>query len=71
MSVMKPGEQAELGRGFVTVPEAARYLAVSRAKLYAMMDAGDVRYAKFGKSRRIPVEALRELGERCLVGTGR
>jgi excisionase family DNA binding protein len=53
--------------GFVTVPVAARYLQLSRAKLYQMMDAGDLKYCKFGKSRRIPRRALAELVEKCLV----
>jgi excisionase family DNA binding protein len=44
--------------GFVTVAQAARFLNLSRAKLYQMMDAGDIAYAKFGKSRRIPRQAL-------------
>ena len=53
--------------GFATVTEAARFLRVSRAKLYLMMDAGDLVYAKFGKSRRIPWQAIYALVERSLV----
>jgi excisionase family DNA binding protein len=54
--------------GFVTVPEAAKFLSVSRAKVYAMMDQGELAYCKFGKSRRIPRRALQEYAESCLVG---
>jgi len=54
--------------GFVTVGEAAKFLSLSRAKIYLMMDAGELRFAKFGKSRRIPRRALLELAERSLVG---
>jgi excisionase family DNA binding protein len=55
--------------GFATVSQGAEYLGLSRAKLYQLMDARELQYAKFGKSRRIPWRALREYGERCLVGT--
>lgn len=54
--------------GFVEVSEAAKFLGLSRSKLYLLMDAGDVVYARFGRSRRIPRRALREYAERCLVG---
>jgi excisionase family DNA binding protein len=54
--------------GFATVVEAAEFLNVSRAKLYAMMDNRDIVYAKFGKSRRIPRKALEEYAAKCLVG---
>jgi excisionase family DNA binding protein len=57
-----------VGEGFVGVPEAARFLGLSRAKLYQLMDVGDLAYAKFGKSRRIPRKALVEFAARCLVG---
>jgi excisionase family DNA binding protein len=56
--------------GFVTVPEAAKYLSVSRAKVYVMMEQGELVYCKFGRSRRIPRQALREYAERCLIGAG-
>src|SRR5262245_42160855 len=46
--------------GFATVLESARFLRVSRAKLYQLMEARELAYAKFGKSRRIPVSALLE-----------
>jgi excisionase family DNA binding protein len=53
--------------GFATVLEAAAFLRLSRAKIYQLMDAGDLHYAKFGKSRRIPRRALAEYAERCLM----
>jgi excisionase family DNA binding protein len=53
--------------GFADVNEAAQFLRVSRASIYKLMESGDLLYAKFGKSRRIPWRALREYGERCLV----
>lgn len=61
-------ERSITGEGFVTVSEAAKFLSLSRAKIYLMMDAGELRFAKFGKSRRIPRRALLELAERAVVG---
>jgi excisionase family DNA binding protein len=54
--------------GFLTVPEAAAFLRLSRAKVYQMMDCGQLRYAKFGKSRRVPRQALQDLAQAALVG---
>jgi excisionase family DNA binding protein len=61
-------ETSLIEEGFVKVPEAAKFLSVSRAKVYAMMDQGELAYCKFGKSRRIPRRALRKYAERCLMG---
>jgi excisionase family DNA binding protein len=52
---------------FVTVAEAAKFLGVCRAKVYQIMDAGALKYAKFGASRRIPIQALREYADRCMI----
>jgi excisionase family DNA binding protein len=54
--------------GFASIKQAEGYLSISRAKLYGLMDDGSLRYAKFGKSRRIPWAALKEYAARCLVG---
>jgi len=53
--------------GFVNVREAAAFLAISRAKLYQLLDAGDIRFAKIGRARRIPRKELRAYAERCIV----
>lgn len=37
----------------VRVTDVARHLAVSRSKVYQMMEAGDLPYVKLGKSRRV------------------
>jgi excisionase family DNA binding protein len=39
--------------GLLTVPEAAKFLAVSRPKIYEMMDRGELAYVKLGRCRRI------------------
>jgi excisionase family DNA binding protein len=53
--------------GFVTVAQAAEYLNLSRATVYALMDSGELAYAKFGRSRRIPRRALMDYAGRSLV----
>lgn len=54
--------------GFADVIQAADYLKLARSSVYKLMDNGELPYAKFGKSRRIPWRALREYAARCLVG---
>jgi excisionase family DNA binding protein len=56
-----------IAEGFATVPEAAVFLNVSRASIYKLMDTGELVYAKFGKSRRLPWRAVREYAKKCLV----
>jgi excisionase family DNA binding protein len=63
-SAKKPDVTAD---GFADVHEAAAFLSMSRASIYKLMECGDLLYAKFGKSRRIPWRALREYAERCLA----
>jgi excisionase family DNA binding protein len=44
-----------------TVPEVARYLSLSRSKVYQLMDGGRLPYVKLGRCRRVrwaDVEAL-------------
>ena len=45
-------------RLLLTVPEAAKALAISRSKLYELLAAGLVRSVRIDGSRRVPVEAL-------------
>jgi len=45
-------------RLLLTVPEAARVLAISRSKLYELLASGAVRSLRIDGSRRIPVSAL-------------
>ncbi len=53
--------------GFADVAEAQGYLRLSRSTVYALMDSGDLAYARFGRSRRIPWRALHEYAARQLV----
>ncbi len=52
---------------FVNVTEASRFLGLCRAQIYKIMDSGDLKYAKFGTSRRIPLSSLREYAESRMV----
>jgi excisionase family DNA binding protein len=57
-----------VAEGFASVKEAEEFLSVSRAKLYVLMETGLLRWAKFGKSRRVPWAALRAYAASCLQG---
>ena len=66
MAVAETTERRGLpGEGFVTVNEAADYLRLSRASIYQLLNKGELRCAKFGRARRIPVEALKDYVQRC------
>ena len=54
--------------GLLTVKEAAAMAKLSRATLYLVMDRGEPKYCKLGKSRRIPRNALMEYLASNLVG---
>jgi excisionase family DNA binding protein len=45
------------------VPEACRYLSLSRSKIYELMDSGVLEYVKIGRARRIPIAAILALVE--------
>jgi excisionase family DNA binding protein len=53
-------------RLLLTVPEAAKALAISRSKLYELLAAGLVRSVRIDGSRRVPVEALESYVARLL-----
>ena len=62
-------DSAELvADGLMTVKECAEFLHLSRSKIYELMDAGDLCFAKLGRSRRIPRRAVIELAARQLRG---
>jgi excisionase family DNA binding protein len=62
---------ARAADGFATIAEAAEFLRLSRATVYNLMEAGQLAYAKFGRSRRVPRRALLEYAERCIVARQR
>jgi excisionase family DNA binding protein len=55
--------------GLDRVEAAGRFLGISRSRLYELMDAGELPFVKFGRSRRIPHRALVEFAARHLCGS--
>lgn len=54
--------------GLSTIKEAARFLNLSRAMIYKLMETGQLRYVKIGRSRRIPKLAVVNLAKDSLIG---
>lgn len=48
--------------------EAAQLLAISRSKTYQLMEEGVLPYVRLGKARRVPLQGIKDLIERNLVG---
>lgn len=68
LSLLEKEENARItAEGFYDVEGAAKFLGISRASLFKLMNEGKVRYAKMGKSRRIPIVQIREYAESCIV----
>ena len=61
-------DPSEIADGLVTTKEAAAFLHLSRSTLYEMMNNGELRYVKLGRSRRIPRKAVIELAAGGLCG---
>lgn len=59
-----PNVSTKLG----TVPQVSEVLAISRSKIYQMMDAGELPFVKLGGSRRIRWSDVDELIRRSTVG---
>jgi excisionase family DNA binding protein len=57
--------------GLVSVADACKFLGLSRATVYVLMDQGVLRYCKIRGARRIPRRALVDLATRALVGAAR
>ena len=47
-----------MSNNLLTVPEACRYLSISRATLYRLMDAGNIRRVRIGGSVRFRPDDL-------------
>lgn len=45
-------------RVLLTIPEAARALAIGRSTLYELIGSGDVEVVHIGRSCRVPVDAI-------------
>jgi excisionase family DNA binding protein len=47
--------------GLQRVYHAARFLGISRGKLYDLMNEGRLPYVLIGRSRRLPIQAVQAL----------
>ena len=56
--------------GLQPVNKVARFLSLSRSKVYSLMEAGELPYVKLGKSRRVRWEDVLQLVARNTVVRG-
>jgi excisionase family DNA binding protein len=54
------GAEPNGGRLLVRVEEAARLCDISRSRMYELVATGEVPSVSIGRSRRIPVDGLRD-----------
>jgi len=59
-----------LDSGLQPVNKVARFLSLSRSKVYALMEAGQLPYVKLGKSRRVRWADVLKLVEQNTIGGG-
>lgn len=58
-------------QGVLSIPEAARYLSVSRSKMNSLLAHGEIPYTRVGADRRVPKAALDAYLARNLVVAGK
>jgi excisionase family DNA binding protein len=56
------------GALLVTIPEAARILAVGRSTVYELIGSGQLATVHIGRAVRVPVEELRDFVTRTCQG---
>jgi excisionase family DNA binding protein len=54
--------------GLQPVNKVARFLSLSRSKVYSLMETGELPYVKLGKSRRVRWEDVVALVETHTIG---
>ena len=54
--------------GLLKIPEVARFLGLSRASVYQLMERGELPWVKLGRARRIPRRAVTQLAACGLRG---
>jgi len=52
------GGKIEVMSALLTVPEAAKYLGVGRKKIYELLEWGEIKGVKLGRSVRVEKESL-------------
>jgi excisionase family DNA binding protein len=55
---MNDATQKLLAGGLLTIDQAEKFAGLGRSTLYKYMDEGALPYAKIGRARRIPKQAL-------------
>ena len=58
---------ADLPRLFVSIPEAAAVLGVSRAFAYQLVAAGEIPVKTYGRRKLVPVVALERIAAEAAV----
>jgi excisionase family DNA binding protein len=53
--------------GLQRISDAARFLGISRSLVYRLINSGALPTVRIGRSRRIPIRAVRELAATNLV----
>ena len=56
-----------VNEGLQRISDAARFLGVSRSLLYRLINTGALPTVRIGRSRRIPIRAVREFAAINLV----
>ena len=67
MKATQSAASPEVSRLLLTVPEAAKALAISRSKLYELLAVGVIASVRIDASRRIPLSALESYVARLLA----
>ena len=65
MNILVDHELVE--EGLQRISETARFLCVSRSLIYKLINDGVLPTVRIGRSRRIPIRAVRELAATNLV----
>lgn len=52
--------------GLMRISKAAKFLDISRSMIYQLLNSGEMRSVKIGRSRRIPIRFLHEFAEKRL-----
>ena len=67
-ALRRPEIEDRVEGGLVRVVEAARLLAISRSKLYELLNTGRLAYVDLGGFKRIPLSAIKALIDGNRVG---
>jgi excisionase family DNA binding protein len=56
-----------VSEGLQRITEVAKFLGISRSLVYRLIDSGALPTVRIGRSRRIPIRAVREFAATCVV----